>query len=84
MQIDKKLVEERFAKSVSTYDDHAVVQKQMANDLVKLLVESDLQGKNSLFEYGCGTGFLTKRLFVCKALFCFSIPCKSVEEYFIS
>lgn len=56
--IDKALVKKRFSKSFSTYDDNAIVQKQMAKKLVSFLPKKDF---NSVLEIGCATGLLTKQ-----------------------
>ena len=57
--IDKSLVKKRFSKSLKTYDDNAIVQKQMAEKLVGLLTKKEF---NSILEIGCATGLLTKQI----------------------
>ena len=57
--IDKSLVKKRFSKSLKTYDDNAIVQKQMAEKLVDFLPKKEF---NSVLEIGCATGLLTKQL----------------------
>lgn len=57
--IDKSLVKRRFKKSLATYYDNAIVQKQMAEKLIKLLPEKTY---NTVFEIGCSTGVLTKEI----------------------
>lgn len=57
--IDKSLVKKRFAKSLKTYDDNAIVQKQMAEKLIDLLPKKEF---NSVLEIGCATGLLTKQI----------------------
>lgn len=57
--IDKSLVKKRFSKSLRTYDDNAIVQKQMAEKLVDFLPKKEF---NSVLEIGCATGLLTKKL----------------------
>ena len=54
--MSKFLVKERFRKCLKTYDDNAIVQKIMAQNLV-----SELEQKkyNKVLEIGCGTGILT-------------------------
>lgn len=54
--IDKSLVKRRFKKSLVTYEDNAVVQKQMAKKLIDLLPERNYP---KVFEIGCSTGVLT-------------------------
>lgn len=52
-----------FHRALSSYNDEAVVQKASANKLVKLLIDSGLDHSlERVFEFGCGTGFLTKQL----------------------
>lgn len=58
--INKLLLKKRFAKSISTYNQNAVVQKQMATELLSLLTDSFGKDYNTVFEIGCGTGFLTE------------------------
>ena len=57
--IDKSLVKKRFSKSLKTYDDNAIVQKQMAEKLVDFLPKKEF---DSILEIGCATGLLTKQL----------------------
>lgn len=57
----KKLIKQRFAKSLNTYQENAVVQKNMAEKLIELLPNKDF---SNILELGCGTGLLTK--LVCK------------------
>lgn len=61
MQINPKLIKKQFEKSFNSYDQNAVVQKLMAEKLVKNLssIKTDF---NSVLELGCGTGILTKEL----------------------
>lgn len=54
--MQKDLIKTRFKKSLKTYNDNAIVQKQMAKTL------AEIAGKGSydtVLELGCGTGFLT-------------------------
>ncbi len=55
--IDKKLMTSRFLKNLKTYDFNAVVQKNMAQQLIKMLPENKF---NMILEVGCGTGILTQ------------------------
>ena len=59
-----KKVEQSFRRSLQTYDQHAFVQLEIAQALAKILTDTKLTGRNleSVFEFGCGTGFLTKAL----------------------
>ena len=57
--INKTLINKRFKKSINTYNENAVVQKQMAEKLISLLNNYKSSYFNTVFEIGCGTGFLT-------------------------
>lgn len=55
----KELLKQRFTKSLNTYKEHAVIQKQMAKKLTQ-----NLHGLSfdDILELGCGTGFVTEIL----------------------
>ena len=60
-------VHQSFSRSLKTYDDNAFVQLEIAQTLVKILLDELAKGDQvrqfeSVFEIGCGTGFLTKAL----------------------
>jgi len=55
--IDKKKLERRFSRNAKTYDDYAVVQKQMSRKLISNIV---VKNPKKILEIGCGTGFLTE------------------------
>jgi len=59
-----KKVEQSFRRSLRTYDQHAFVQLEIAETLAKILIDITLEEQKfeSVFEFGCGTGFLTKAL----------------------
>ena len=57
--INKILVKKRFQKSLNTYDENAIVQKQMAEKLISLLPRNKY---NCIFEVGCATGILTHKI----------------------
>jgi malonyl-CoA O-methyltransferase len=61
MKINKSLVARRFDRSSSTYDQHAVIQKQMAHRLLQTL-NRYRQPIRRICEIGCGTGYLTNLL----------------------
>lgn len=61
-EINKQLVSNRFAKSIDTYNKNAFVQQEMADKLCLSVKGIQNKDYNSIFEIGCGTGFLTKRL----------------------
>lgn len=68
--IDKLLVQKHFNKHAKEYDQFAVVQKRMADQLINELTDMYVVRGNSaepdlslrVLEIGCGTGYLTKRL----------------------
>ncbi len=57
--IDKSLVKRRFKKSLAKYEENAVIQKIMAEKLIKILPSGEY---NSILEIGCATGLLTRIL----------------------
>ncbi len=57
--IDKSLVKKRFKKSLKTYNDNAIIQKQTAEKLISLLPRKEY---NSILEVGCATGILTEKI----------------------
>ena len=54
--MNKDLIKKRFSRKLSSYDDNAKIQKQMAENLLNFVTQSDV---NSVLEVGCGTGLLT-------------------------
>ena len=58
--LDKNLVKNRFKKNLETYDNNAVVQRSMAKILTEKICEYCGSEINKIFEFGVGTGFLTK------------------------
>lgn len=55
--IDKLLLKKRFEKSLKTYDENAIIQNYMGEKLINLLPEKVF---NKIFEFGVGTGNLTR------------------------
>ena len=53
IKLDKKLVSGRFARSLETYDTNAVVQREMADELVKALKNTVGASFERIFEVGC-------------------------------
>ncbi|WP_281615628.1 malonyl-ACP O-methyltransferase BioC [Flammeovirga sp. SubArs3] len=60
MVINKEIVAQRFGKNVSTYNTEAFIQKRICKELYRKLI-SVKDSYNSVFEIGCGTGFLSKQ-----------------------
>lgn len=60
--VNKELVKQRFEKSLETYPDNAVVQKQMAKNLVSNLLQLKGNHFDKTLEIGCGAGLLTKNI----------------------
>ena len=54
--MDKELIQSRFSKNLASYNEHAKIQKRMAERLISFIT-----GKfDNILEIGCGTGFLTE------------------------
>lgn len=71
--LDKELIRRRFARSILSYADQAVVQRRMAEMLTDLITLQDLRCEFSrVLEIGCGSGIMTAELlrrFGCQELF---------------
>jgi len=61
MTINKAQVQKNFSQNAITYDQYAVVQKEMARELF-LKIKSTGRNFRKILEIGCGTGFLTELL----------------------
>lgn len=57
--MNKDLIQTRFSKSLSSYNENAKIQKKMAEKLITLLNKTHYK---KVLEIGCGTGFLTELL----------------------
>lgn len=57
--IEKAIVEKNFSKNAQTYDKYALVQKQMAEHLIKIC---DKEIAADILEIGCGTGCFSELL----------------------
>ncbi|MBE7703991.1 MAG: malonyl-ACP O-methyltransferase BioC [Cyanobacteria bacterium SIG28] len=55
--MNKELIQARFAKNLSSYNENAKIQKCMAERLVSFITPKE---NLRILEIGCGTGFLTK------------------------
>ncbi len=60
--INKDLVKFRFQKSINTYDNSAVIQKEMAFSLIEKILNTCGDSFDKVFEFGAGTGFLSKNI----------------------
>ena len=59
---NKDLVKLRFEHSFPTYDSHATVQKEMAENLTNYIFAACGEHYKNVLEIGCGTGFLTRHI----------------------
>ncbi len=59
---DKKLIEQRFASAAQTYEQHASIQRLVADRLLELLVHGLNEYPRSILEIGCCTGLLTTKI----------------------
>ncbi|ENW49109.1 malonyl-ACP O-methyltransferase BioC [Acinetobacter baumannii] len=59
MSLNKNLVAQRFAKAGQSYSEHAIVQKQICQNLTNLLKQFCPRTMLRVFEIGCGSGNLT-------------------------
>ncbi len=59
---EKKLIIERFKKNLKNYNIEAIVQKNMASEMIENLIKLKGNEYNKILEFGCGTGFLTKQI----------------------
>ena len=60
--INKDLVKFRFNKSVKTYNETAVIQKEMAKKLTDKIIVFCNNRFDKIFEFGAGTGFLSQNI----------------------
>lgn len=60
MQVNPKILKQKFEKSMSKYNDNAVVQKKMAEKLSAMLIRRVGHEFFHILELGAGTGLLTE------------------------
>jgi len=56
---NKNMVKQRFYRSIVTYNQSAIVQKNIAQELVRMVSSIEGLKLDNILEIGCGTGFLT-------------------------
>ena len=56
--MNKELIKQRFCRKLGSYNENARIQKQMAENLIKILQDKSVY--SSILEIGCGTGLLTE------------------------
>lgn len=59
--LDKEKIAENFSRSAPNYDQHAVLQKKLADEIFSRLTAYSLQ-LSTILDIGCGTGYLTAKL----------------------
>ena len=59
--LNKQEIKENFSRSAAAYDDHASLQRRMADRLFSILTTDDLR-LTTILDIGCGTGYLAERL----------------------
>ena len=62
MRADKNKIRQRFARAATTYDRQAVVQREVAARLLRLLADHQGAPPRRALEIGCCTGILTAGL----------------------
>lgn len=58
----KSVIKRRFATAAMAYDQHAFLQRDVADTLIHKLKENIIHPPQSILEIGCGTGYLTNQL----------------------
>ncbi len=62
MKLDKELIKKRFARSLKTYAEHALVQRAISERLLFELSTIAGDKFERIFEIGCGTGIMTQQI----------------------
>ena len=59
--MNKELIKQRFSRKLNSYNENACIQKQMAEKLINMVIQSFASLKfEDILEIGCGTGLLTE------------------------
>ncbi len=61
---ESSIVEKNFSRDPDYYHLHAATQLYVADKLAEIIAEHAIGSINSVLGIGCGTGFLTEKLFV--------------------
>lgn len=61
MHMNKKRIRKQFDRHANEYDQHAHIQRDLADKLIQML-ENTKRTYKQILEIGCGTGYLTERL----------------------
>lgn len=78
MQVNPKILKQKFEKSMPKYNENALVQKEMAQKLIELLKLNCGNEFLSILELGSGTGVLTE--LIVKNLAFKEITCNDIVE----
>ncbi|MDD5728855.1 MAG: malonyl-ACP O-methyltransferase BioC [Victivallales bacterium] len=62
MKVDKELIRQRFARSLKTYTEHALIQRAMSERLLFELTTIAGNSFDRIFEIGCGSGLITRQI----------------------
>ena len=62
LTINKRLMALKFKRALTTYDNEATIQQQMAEFLITNTTNKIGNNFSNLLEIGCGTGLLTKQI----------------------
>ncbi len=57
------IVEKNFSRNPDYYHQHAETQQHVANKLAEMIQQNPTGNVQKILEIGCGTGFLTEKLF---------------------
>ncbi len=78
MQVNPKILKQKFEKSMPKYNDNALVQREMAEQLVRLLIKTCGATFSHILELGSGTGLLTE--FIVRDLQFDRLTCNDLVE----